>query len=261
MIDAHNHLHQLANPGQVLKECEGSGVRHMLVNGTHENDWAAVEGLCNKHPQSLIPSFGLHPWLVGDRSPQWLERLRSHLTANPRAAVGECGLDRWKKPYDFPAQLSCLQAQLDLANELDRPLTIHCLQAWGPLLEFLQKQTQLPRFLVHAFSGSTEMMHRLAQLGAYFSFNGYFLHERKTAVRETYQAVPSERLLIESDAPAMLPPPEFLEYPLPDEQNHPANLARCLPALAEIRALPVADLEQLLAQNTHAFLGRLRIAP
>ncbi|MBK1834536.1 TatD family hydrolase [Roseibacillus ishigakijimensis] len=251
MIDAHNHLQQFADPETILATARAAGVERQLVNGTCEEDWPRVRELCAHHPDELWPSFGLHPWEVPHRSPQWASTLRDLLAKTPHAALGECGLDRWKKPHDLPTQVDCLQIQIDLAKELDRPLTIHCLQAWGPLLALLQKQDHLPPFLIHAFSGSREMMAEFASLGAYFSFNGFFLHERKALLRETYREIPPDRLLLESDAPAMLPPPDFVTHPLPAEQNHPANLPISLQELAKIRSCPTPQLARQLEQNFH----------
>ena len=252
MIDAHNHLQQFEEPVAILEQCLKNGVSEMLVNGTAEADWLKVAQLADVHGE-VIPAFGLHPWEVPYRSSQWLQTLRGFLEENPRASLGECGLDRWKKPFDLPDQIACLREQITLAVELRRPLTLHCLQAWGPLLELLQSMTELPSFLLHAYGGSTEMVTPFVDLGAYFSFNGYFLHERKAAVRETFRHIPTHRILLESDGPSMLPPEAFQIERLPAEQNHPANLKAILPALAEILALSPEATAELTTRNFNCF--------
>ena len=257
MTDAHNHLQQLSDPAEALAQAKELGVTRMLVNGTSEQDWPQVAELAQHHPE-VFPAFGLHPWEIPHRSSDWLTTLRHFLKSNPTASIGECGLDRWKKPFDLPDQINCLQAQLDLANELQRPLTIHCLQAWGPLLELLQQQAILQPFLLHAYSGSTELVPPFTELGAYFSFSGYFLHERKAAARETFQQIPLDRLLLETDAPAMLPPTEHQRIPLPNNQNHPANLSSFLPPLATLRKIEPATLKAQLKTNFDSFLQEQR---
>lgn len=228
----------------------------MLVNGTSEQDWPQVARLCATHPDQLTPSFGLHPWNVPDRSENWLQTLREFLLQNRHAAIGECGLDRWKKPFDLSDQIDCLRAQIHLARELKRPLTIHCLKAWGPLLELLEDEPDLPPILLHAYSGSTEMVPTFTKLGAYFSFNGYFLHDRKGSVRETFRIIPTDRLLLETDAPSMLPPQEFISIPLPNKQNHPANQPLFLPPLARLLETPENELKEKLAANYQRFVGQ-----
>lgn len=254
IIDCHNHLHQFPHPDEILRESLAAGITRQIVNGTCEDDWEQVSQLCLKHPQALIPAFGLHPWHVGGQSKNWRERLRHYLCKHPAAIVGECGLDRWKVPFDEAEQQSCLNDQISLARELARPVTIHCLRAWGPLLELLKAHETLPAFLLHAYGGSREMAEQFAKLGSYFSFSGYFLQERKGAQREAFRSIPPDRLLIETDAPAMTPPPKFRSHPLPDGQNHPANLTRILPALARIRGTSLASLTALLQENTMTFL-------
>lgn len=228
----------------------------MVVNGTCEEDWQEVSALAEASPL-VIPAYGLHPWQVPERSPRWLEALRDHLERDPRAIVGECGLDRWKRPFDLPDQLQCLREQVNLAIELARPLTIHCLQAWGPLLDLLKSFPSLPPFLLHAYSGSKEMVAPLARLGAYFSFNGYFLHERKAAVRETFRVIPTERLLLETDAPAMLPPSCYRASELPESQNDVANLPLFLPPLASLLELSPQTLSTQLEANFLSFFQTL----
>src|SRR5206468_3835534 len=119
----------------------------------------------------------------------------------------EIGLDRWIENYDLPLQEEMFVWQLRLAAERNLPVSIHCLQAWGKLLELLQKE---PRpacgFVLHSYGGPREMIPPLMKLGAYFSLPGYFAHERKQKQRETFQAVPLDRLLIETDAPDQMLP-------------------------------------------------------
>jgi TatD DNase family protein len=149
--------------------------------------------------------------------------------------------------------------QLRLAAERNLPVSIHCLQAWGRLLELLRAGPR-PRcgFLLHSFGGPREMIAPLAELGACFSVPGYFAHERKARQRETFRHVPTDRLLIETDAPDQLLPVERIQYPLADPAtgkaiNHPANLGAVYRFVAELLDEPVEALEPFLpiqAANT-----------
>lgn len=261
LLDAHNHLHdaRLApHHATILPELARLGIHRAVVNGTREADWPAVAGLAREH-SFVVPSFGLHPWYVAARTPDWLAVLRAQLDAHPHAGVGEIGLDRWIEGHDDAAQAEVFRAQLALAAELDRPATIHCLRAWGALEEALRQQP-LPRgFLIHAYGGSAEMAREFAARGGYFSFNAYFLHERKTAPREVFRHLPADRLLVETDAPAMLPPDGPNAYPLRDAAgeplNHPANLVLAYAALAELRGVPVGTLAAQVQENFARLFG------
>jgi TatD DNase family protein len=277
LYDAHNHLHDAwlqPHRAQVFADLAAVGVRGAVVNGTSEADWPDVAALAVEH-EIVRPSFGLHPWDVGNRSPDWLEKLRAQLDALPRAAIGEIGLDRWildrARPDDprlaglrrapLEEQTEVLVAQLALATERGLPVSIHCLDAFGPLFDLL-RGTKLPAsgFLLHAYSGPVEMVAGFAKLGGYFSFNGAFLEPRKQRLRETYRAIPAERLLVETDAPAMRLPEtreKFLPLVTADGSlaNHPANLAAAYAGLAELRSVADEELAKQVAENFQRLFG------
>jgi TatD DNase family protein len=262
LYDAHNHLQddRLApHLEAVLAASRHEGVARMVVNGTREADWPAVLELARVCPE-VLPSFGYHPWHVKERSPDWQQVLRRHLDAVP-SAVGEIGLDHWMKDYDAARQEEVFSWQMRLAAERDLPVSVHCLQAWGKLLELLQAGPRPRRgFLLHSFGGPQEMIPALAGLGAYFSISGYFSHERKARQREAFRRVPPERLLIETDAPDQLPPPGRNRYPLADAKtgrplNHPANLAAVYQFAAELLDTSVEKLGERVEENFQKLFG------
>jgi TatD DNase family protein len=266
LFDAHNHLQdeRLApHLAEILAALPGAGVVRMVVNGSCEADWPRVLELARTVPQ-VIPSFGCHPWYVKERTPNWRESLTRHLEAVP-SAVGEIGLDRWIKDHDLAQQEEAFVWQLRLAAERNLPASIHCLQAWGRLLELLQAGP-LPRcgFVLHSFGGPREMVGPLSELGAYFSLPGYFAHERKERQRETFKHVPRERLLIETDAPDQSLPERRVAFPLPDSAegkpvNHPANLGAVYRFAAELRGEPVESLARQVEENfRRVFAGVMR---
>jgi len=102
------------------------------------------------------------------------------------------------------------------------------------------------------------MIAPFAALGAYFSFNAAYLASRHTRLRELYRKIPLDRLLVETDAPAMRAPPDHAPFSLPAEPtlNHPANLAASYAALANLRDLPLATLTTQIATNYHRLFLR-----
>lgn len=233
MIDIHNHLHDhrlspFLEP--LIEKMKEAGITQCVSNGTSPDDWPILAKLAEKHPDFVIPAFGLHPWKVKKRPSDWLPQLKSFLADFPHAHIGECGLDRWIAEPDIDAQKAVFMTHLELAHELRRPLSIHCLKAWGALLECLAEIPLPPHALLHSYSGSLEFAQQLRQKhDPWFSFSGYFLQARKKDQCAVFSQLPSDRILMETDAPDMLPPPEAISHPLPDELNHPANL----PLIAE----------------------------
>ncbi|BCX49915.1 deoxyribonuclease [Haloferula helveola] len=254
LIDAHNHLHQLPDPDAAIAAMKDAGISGCVVNGTSEDDWSDVASLAERHPDFVHPAFGLHPWHAHRRTPGWLEKLRSFLDRFPHASIGECGLDRWVDEPALEEQRAVFLPQIALARERNLPLTIHALKAWGPLLEALSDEAPPEGgFLLHSFGGTPELVCQFARFGARFSFSGHFLHPRKSKVLDAFRTVPVDRLLLETDAPSMAPPAEFITHPLPDGQNHPANLAAIARELALRFDEPFEEFAARCTENTRQF--------
>jgi TatD DNase family protein len=264
LYDAHNHLQDerlKTIRGTAVETVRAEGLSRMVVNGSSEQDWPAVLALAREFPE-VLPSFGYHPWYIKERSSDWELNLNRFLDQAP-AGVGEVGLDRWIKEYDFEDQERVFVAQLRIAAERNVPLSIHCLQAWGRLLELLQEQPR-PRcgFLLHSFGGPREMIPALSHLGAYFSLPGYYAHDQKARQREAFKSVPLDRLLLETDAPDQPLPRERVRYSLPDDENgkpvnHPANLVAIYQFAADLFSEPVDALAERIEQNFQRLFGKL----
>jgi TatD DNase family protein len=261
--DAHNHLQdERLRPflPQAVVQATEQGVVKMVVNGSCEEDWPDVLALAQQFPQ-VIPSFGYHPWYVAERTPDWQKNLLQFLDKVP-SAIGEIGLDKWIKNYDLAAQEEVFTWQLRVAAERNLPASIHCLQAWGKLLEILEREPRPARgFLLHSYGGSIELIQPLTKLGAYFSFPGYFAQERKFKQRETFRHIPPERLLIETDAPDQLLPENLNPFPLVDEKsgkpiNHPANLRSVYAFAAEFLGEPIEQFSARIEENFQRLFGK-----
>jgi len=261
--DAHNHLQDerfAGHQSELLTACEKSGIARMVVNGACEADWPQVLQLAREH-KMVLPSFGYHPWYLPERTPDWLANLNRFLDEVP-SAIGEIGLDRWKPDLPYTGQEEVFLAQLQIAAERNLPVSIHCLQAWGRVLELLQSHPRPPRgFVLHSFGGPAEMIPAFAKLGAHFSFPGYFLHGRKLKQRETFKQVPPERLLIETDAPDQHLPADINRFPLVGSDgkplNHPANLVAVYAGLAEFLGEKTESLAARVETNFQKVFGGL----
>lgn len=286
LYDAHNHLQdeRLApHLDAILPTLASAGMVRMVVNGSCEEDWPAVLKLAQGDAR-VLPSFGYHPWYVHERTPDWQREIIRFLDTVP-SAIGEIGLDKWilKEPgmvgrvnpcaplsvtsndgahgVTLPTVASLAEQeevfvwQLRLAAKRNLPVSIHCIQAWGALLQILERERR-PEcgFLLHSYGGPKEMVASFARLGAYFSLPGYYAHERKHRQRETFLAVPSDRLLLETDAPDQLLPDARNRHPLTDATsgkalNHPANIARVYEFAAELYQEPMLKLVDRIERN------------
>ena len=260
--DAHTHLQDDRFGGrqaELLAACREAGVSRMVVNGACEEDWPQVLALAKAYPE-VLPSFGYHPWYLHERSPRWRENLISFLDQIP-SAVGEIGLDRWKPDLPYEGQEEAFIIQLRLAAERNLPVSIHCLQAWGRMLEILKTEpSPACGFLLHSYGGPQEMVKSFVALGAYFSLPGYYAHERKERQRETFRHIPVERLLIETDAPDQLLPAEqgraLRDTVTGKLINHPANLVAVYEFAAGLFELSLDELSGQVEANFNRLFQR-----
>lgn len=260
ICDAHNHLQDARLPQDAAAELERLQIQHAVVNGTSEKDWAGVLDLSRRHSW-IVPSLGLHPWFVRERSPRWKEHLRAALDSQP-CGIGEIGLDRWIENPDCAAQEEVFLFQLGIAAERNLPASIHCLKAWGWLHDLL-KSSPLPAcgFLIHSYNGPQEMLKAFLDLGAYLSISGYFALPKKDRQRATFRAVPLDRILVETDAPDMLLPEPADHYSLKsadgERLNHPGNITEVYRFAAGLLHKPPASFAAQVAENFRRLFGGL----
>lgn len=262
-IDAHNHLHDLRLPrpdAESLAALQAVGITRAVVNGTREDDWPEVARLAAAFPEFVIPSFGLHPWHVASRGANWLDHLRGFLESHPGCPVGEIGLDRWIVGHQPGVQTEVFRAQMELAASLDRPVTIHCLKAWDDLAHIWPELPTRPmRCLLHGFTGDLGLAARWVKNGCLLGFGGHTLNPRKTAAREAFRSIDLQHILLETDAPDMAAPKEFLTHHLPNPGlHHPGNLVRYGEILAEWRGTTPDILAHCLQDNFRKWMGEVK---
>lgn len=197
MFDAHAHLPESSDfslPAD-YSAC---------VCATCEADFPLLEKLHAENAK-LVPAFGIHPWFLKTRSENWEQNLRAACRRNPIAQVGEIGLDTCRRGVPAIAeQCEIFEAQLALAAELRRRAVVHCVGAWGKMMEILRRRHAsgtLGETLFHGFSGSPEIARELLALGADFSFSARQLETPSRKLANVLALLPPTRVFSESDAP------------------------------------------------------------
>ncbi|KAL0020598.1 hypothetical protein WJX77_009472 [Trebouxia sp. C0004] len=271
LFDAHCHLqdpritHCLED---TLNATEVQGVQQFACNGTSEDDWPQVAQLAKRH-HNIKPSFGLHPWFLQGRSDKWLDNLRKQLEEVPQAGLGECGLDTSKKVQTpIHEQEEVFKAQLELGKELQRPISVHCVSAFGKLHDMVQHHGPFPQGLIlHSWIGPAEMVDALAKIkGVYFSLSGHLTRMSKKKYEPMVQKIPLERLLLETDAPDGRPrlgdpyQERLLNLQSQDgtedqELNHPANIRVMLELLADIRRQEAEIIAEAAFSNANSLFS------
>lgn len=192
----------------------------------------------------LYASVGLHPIHVKQEDFDFAEFKK--LAEQPETvAIGETGLDKYHNPQDLPLQKELFLKHIKLANQVGKPLIIHNRDAASEIYSILIGQSLLPGGVMHYFSEDWHYAESILDMGFYLSFTGFVTWVgRKSKTFEVVQKMPLERLMIETDAPYVVPEPYKSEG---IKKNEPAFVVETAKAIAKIRGIRVSSV---LAQTT-----------
>ena len=239
MFDTHCHLQDVRLCGDVdavVARALSGGVDRMVCCAVRPSDWELVAELALRF-DVIIPAFGIHPWYADEAESGWELELRRRLQQFSEACVGEIGLDYARRNRDDVRQQELFSGQLQIAAEMDRVVSVHCVRAWGALLKTLPQFRGLA-LVLHAYGGSPELTRQLLAYNVWFSFAGTVTKTGSSRIRQRVCSVPLERILLESDAPDMLP------YQLAGgtQNNEPCHLHFVAEAVAECLGMGVTEL-------------------
>jgi len=246
MFDTHCHLDFNAfenDRDQVLLSCKKSCVNKIIVPGVSSNNWDDVLKLCADHTM-LYPALGLHPCFTDQHQNSDIDRLEQLLSSQSTIiAIGEAGLDYYDKNADRQQQINILKPQLELAQQLNKPVLLHVRKAHTDMLAIL-KDYELPGGIIHAFNGSLEQAQEYIKSGFKFGFGGTMTNPNAKRIHYLAHELKLEDIVLETDSPDMV---GILHH---GERNSPEFLPEYLQALATIRKQPVSEVAEQVYQNS-----------
>ena len=197
----------------------------------------------------VYAAVGIHPENCGDFVPEQIDALRN-LAKNPRVvAIGEIGLDYyWEENPPREWQKKVFRDQMALARELDLPVIVHDREAHADSLAIVKEFPQV-RGVFHCYSGSVEMARELVGLGWMISFTGVLTYKNARKAVEAAQAIPLERLMIETDSPYMAPVPHR------GERNDSGYVLHICEKLAQIKGISTGECAAVTLENGKRFFG------
>lgn len=244
-----NLTHDSFDPDReaVLQRAQAAGVRHMIVTGTDVAGSRAALRLTRQYPALLSSTAGVHPHHASDWTADTADQLRAVLAAPACVAVGECGLDFFRNFSPPAAQEMAFRAQLELAVELQLPVFLHQRDAHARFTALLRDfLPRLPGGVAHCFTGTRAEAETYLDMGLHIGITGWLCDERRgQSLREAVPHIPGARLLLETDAPYLLP--RDLSPKPKSGRNEPAHLPHILHVLANCRN----EDPELLAEQIH----------
>jgi TatD DNase family protein len=242
-FDSHCHLAR-ETAGDDIEAARSAGVSRMVTVGTDAAQSRAAIGIAAAY-EGVWATVGLHP----HDARHGVDSIVGLLDQPGVVAVGECGLDYHYDHSPRPAQREAFAAQIALAHQRGLALVIHTREAWDDTFDILGAEGVPPRTILHCFTGGPDEARRCLDLGAYLSFSGIVSFPSATDVQAAAALCPSDRLLVETDAPYLAPVPHR------GRRNAPALVTVVGAAVAAARNVTVSDVEDCAFVNAGVAFG------
>ena len=249
-IDSHCHLSATDYDlplNQIIQDAQKGGVNKILGVACEAKDWPELLDLIQKE-ESVYGAIALHPEYADYDYQADLDKLESLFQQNPKLiAVGEMGLDYHEAPQTIDNQKQLFQKQLEIAHKLNKPVMIHTRDAEEDTIRILKEAHQKGWLknsgVVHCFTGSLNLAKAVLDLGLYISASGVITFKKADELRNVFEQIPLDRLLVETDAPWLAP------TPYRGKQNQPLYVQKTLEKLAEIKQVSVEQMEKITDEN------------
>jgi TatD DNase family protein len=244
-----------ADRDRVLADAEAAGVRYAVITGsTLASSRAAVE-LVRRMPERLRATAGIHPHHAREFADSDLPELEALLALPEVAAAGECGLDFFRNFSPHADQERVFRMQLELAARFRKPVFLHQRDAHADFIRILREYgPRLAGGVAHCFTGNAAELADYLALGLHIGITGWICDERRGLhLRELVPSIPLERLMLETDAPYLLP--RDLQPRPRSRRNEPRFLPHVLAAVADARGEPAATIARVTTENAFRVFG------
>ena len=251
LFDTHAHVDDGAfseDREALLEGLPGKGIALLMNPGCSlETSLHAVENA--RKYDYIYAAVGSHPDAAQEVNDEVLDTYRRLVKENPKVkAIGEIGLDYHYEDNPRQVQQKAFRVQMALAQELHLPVIIHDREAHEDCMKIIAEFPEV-KGVFHCFSGSAEMARQLTAKGWYVGFTGVITFKNARRAVEAAAAVPEDRMVIETDCPYMSP------EPFRGKRNDPGRVYRMAEKLAEIRGLPVEEIQRITLENGKRLYG------
>ena len=238
----------------VVMRARDAGVTQMIVTGTDLDHSRAALELSRRFPGVLYATAGLHPHHAGELDGSTIPELHDLCAEQTVVAVGECGLD-YNRNYSTPAQQrQAFAAQLQLACEAALPVFLHQRDAHDDFVSMIAEyRHELAGAVAHCFTGTAEEATEYVAMGMYIGVTGWVCDERRGQdLQQAVQAIPLDRVMLETDAPYLLPR-DLEQAPVRKRRNEPCYLPHICEVAARYMGIDAQQLAQAALANSRRF--------
>ena len=237
----------------VLQRARDAGVARMIVTGASREHSPKALALAQAHPGELFATAGVHPHHAVEYTDECDAQMRALHAHAEVVAVGECGLDYFRDFSPRPAQRRAFERQLQIGADTGKPLFLHQRDAHADFMAMMKNfERKLGPAVVHCFTGRREELFDYLDRDWHVGITGWLCDERRGQhLRDLVRHIPPERLMIETDAPYLLP--RTVKPPPSHRRNEPMYLAHIVEELARDRGEDVAVTAAATTATANAF--------
>ncbi len=250
MIDTHSHINMIEGLTleEIIKEAKDNGVEKIILPAASLSDIDTVYEIADKY-EDVYGLLGIHPSEVKDWTDKLIDKIKEYSKNKKIVGIGEIGLDYyWDKSFNYQ-QKEVFIKQIELANELNFPISIHDREAHKDTFDILQEHNKSSTIVMHCFSGSVEFMQECVKQGWYIALGGVVTFKNAIKVKEVAKQVPLDKLLLETDAPYLTP------VPYRGKENHPAYVRYVAQEIASIRGISFEEIDEITTINAKKIFG------
>lgn len=249
IIDTHAHLMKeffAEDQKSVIDNMNAANVRLIVNPGIDLKNIPELISLAEQH-ENIYLGIGLHPHQANEWDKSSTKTIEKYLNHAKVVAIGECGLDFHYNNSPKDVQIFALQEQLKIAHQFNKPVIIHCRDAWDDLFILLNEGPKPIRGVLHCFTGNEEIIRRLEklddQIDFYVSFSGILTFPKAQDIQAAAKIVNEKKLLVETDCPFLAP------LPVRGKRNEPAYVWYTAEKLASLRGQSLEEIASLCSQN------------
>ena len=247
LVDSHCHLDFPDFDGEeadLVARARAAGVTRMVTICTRMGNEPRVRAIAERFPE-VFYAAGIHPMYAAEEPPVTVEQLVALAAHQKFVGIGETGLDYHYTAESAAVQAESLRVHIEAARQTGLPLIIHSRDADADMARILTDEHAAGRFgcVMHCYTSGPELARTALELGFYLSMSGIAAFPRSAEIREIFAAAPRDRILVETDAPYLAPPPHR------GRRNEPAYVAHTARAGAEALGMDAAEFAALTTAN------------
>lgn len=250
IIDSHAHVvseYFQDETDEVIKRAFDSNVVQLVNPGVVTKNIPELLEIAEKYEQISV-GVGIHPHDAKDWSDKEEQKIVDAASHKKVVAIGECGLDFYYNNSERDAQLHAFRQQIKIAKSLDKPVIVHCRDAWQEALDILESEHEGGKLkgVFHCFTGGPDLIPRISALDFYVSFSGIVTYKNAKEIQEAAKVVASDRFLVETDCPFLAP------QKVRGKRNEPSYVWMVAEKLADLRGVELDDIAGRATDNARA---------